>query len=150
MNELKYKKESAAGAKRSKGRGKIRLGVIHLTFYPTFTRWRRVAPLPVGLTLAASWPLHLVAAVAHEADHVVEVEAIAHRAAIDGTAWVSAADGWRGEGEKKKQKGAFKSCVTARADQRFRPPSASASEWEVGEREERKGRGSTLEELKDF
>lgn len=77
--------------------------MIHLTFYPTFTRWRRVAPLPVGLTLGASRPLHLVAAVAHEADHVVEVEAVAHRAAIDGTPWVSAADGWRGGGGVKKK-----------------------------------------------
>lgn len=89
--------------------GKIRLGVIHLTFYPTFTRWRRVAPLPVGLALGASRALHLVAAVAHEADHVVEVEAVAHRAAVDGAAWVSAADGCRA----KRKKGVFKSSVTA-------------------------------------
>lgn len=63
-----------------------------------------MAPLPVGLTLGSSRPLHLVAAVAHEADHVVEVEAVAHRAAIDGTPWVSAADGWRGGGGVKKER----------------------------------------------
>lgn len=64
-----------------------------------------MAPLPVGLALGACRPLHLVAAVAHEADHVVEVEAVAHRAAIDGTARVPAADGWRVEEEKKEEKG---------------------------------------------
>lgn len=63
-----------------------------------------MAPLPVGLTLGASRPLHLVAAVAHEADHVVEVEAVAHRAAVDGTSWVSAADGWRAENKRNKKK----------------------------------------------
>lgn len=109
-----------------------------------------MAPLPVGLTLGASRPLHLVAAVAHEADHVVEVEAVAHGAAIDGTPWVSAADGWRGEGgwEREKQKGAFKSSVTARAGHRSLSPSASAFEWKAGGREARKGRGSTMEDLK--
>lgn len=72
--------------------------MIHLTFYPTFTRWRRVAPLPVGLALSACGPLHLVAPVTDEADHVVEVEAVAHRATVYGTARVSAADGCRGGG----------------------------------------------------
>lgn len=73
--------------------------MIHLTFYPTFTRWRRVAPLPVGLALSACGPLHLVAPVTDEADHVVEVEAVAHGATVYGTARVSAADGCRGRGE---------------------------------------------------
>lgn len=62
-----------------------------------------MAPLPVGLALGACRPLHLVAAVAHEADHVVEVEAVAHRAPIYGTSWVSAADGWRGGNTKREQ-----------------------------------------------
>lgn len=62
-----------------------------------------MAPLPVGLTLGAWRPLHLVAAVAHEAHHVVEVEAVAHCAAVDGAPRVSAADGCRvGEGKKKR------------------------------------------------
>lgn len=73
--------------------------MIHLTFYPTFTRWRRVAPLPVGLALSACGPLHLVAPVTDEADHVVEVEAVAHRATVYGTARVSAADGCGGRGD---------------------------------------------------
>lgn len=102
-----------------------------------------MAPLPVGLTLGARRPLHLVAAVAHEADHVVEVEAVAHGAAIDGTPWVSAADGWRGGG---KQKAVFQSSVMARAGHRSLSPSASAFEWKAGGREARKGRGSTLED----
>lgn len=55
-----------------------------------------MAPLPVGLALSACGPLHLVAPVADEADHIVEVEAVAHRATVYGTAWVSAADGCKG------------------------------------------------------
>lgn len=57
-----------------------------------------MAPLPVGLALSACGPLHLVAPVTDEADHVVEVEAVAHRATVYGTARVSAADGCGGRG----------------------------------------------------
>lgn len=76
-----------------------------------------MAPLPVGLTLGASRPLHLVAAVAHEADHVVEVEAVAYGAAIDGTPWVSAADGWRGAGGGETER-----CVSELGDGSGGPP----------------------------
>lgn len=54
-----------------------------------------MAPLAVGLALSMRGPLHFVALVAHEADHVVQVEAVAHRAAVDGTSRMAAADGCR-------------------------------------------------------
>lgn len=66
--------------------------MIHLTFFPTFTRWRRVAPLAVGLALSMCGPLHFIALIANEADHVIQVETVAHCAAIDGTSWMAAAD----------------------------------------------------------
>lgn len=53
-----------------------------------------MAPLPVGLALRLGGPLQDVAIVAHEAHHVIEVEPLAHRAAVDGTAWVAAAHGF--------------------------------------------------------
>lgn len=81
----------------SKGLGKIRLGVIHLTFLPTFTRWGRVAPLAVGLTLSTCGPLHLITPITNKADHIVEVEAISHCATIYWTSWMAAADGCRGD-----------------------------------------------------
>lgn len=59
-----------------------------------------MAPLAVGLALSMCGPLHFIALIANEADHVVQVEAVAHRAAIDGTSWMAAADRWRQEGER--------------------------------------------------
>lgn len=66
--------------------------MIHLTFLPTFTRWRRVAPLAVGLTLSVCGPLHIVAPITNKADHIIEVEAVSHRSTIYGTSWVATAD----------------------------------------------------------
>lgn len=55
-----------------------------------------MAPLPVGLTLGPRRALHHVAHVAGEAHHVVQVEAVAHRAAVDGAARVATADSCAG------------------------------------------------------
>lgn len=51
-----------------------------------------MAPLAVGLALSMCGPLHFIALIANKADHVIQVETIAHRAAIDGTSWMAAAD----------------------------------------------------------
>lgn len=51
-----------------------------------------MAPLAVGLTLSMCGPLHFIALIAHEADHVIQVETVANRAAIDGTSRMAAAD----------------------------------------------------------
>lgn len=50
-----------------------------------------MAPLATGLALRLRGALQDVAVVAHEADHVVQVESLAHGAAVDGAARVAAA-----------------------------------------------------------
>ena len=52
-----------------------------------------MAPLPAGLALGLGGALQDVAVVAEEADHVVEVEAVPHRATVDGAARVATAHG---------------------------------------------------------
>lgn len=62
-----------------------------------------MAPLAVGLALSMCGPLHFVTLIANEADHVIQVETIAHRAAVDGTSWMAAADRCRQDRESEEQ-----------------------------------------------
>lgn len=62
-----------------------------------------MAPLAVGLALSMCGPLHFVALIANEADHVIQVETVAHRAAVDGTSWMAAADCCRQDRESEEQ-----------------------------------------------
>lgn len=77
----------------SGGSAKSSVWIEDLTFFPTFTRWWWLAPLPVGLALSPHWALHHIAHVAGEAHHIIQVKAVAYGAAIDRAAWVTAADG---------------------------------------------------------
>lgn len=54
---------------------------------------RLLAPLAVSLALRLRRPFQNVAVVTEEAHHVVQVEAVADRAAVDRAAWMTAANG---------------------------------------------------------